>query len=118
MKKILMLFVAASVSGQATTVHDGLLAYWNLDGDGLDTAGSLTGDASMEDDDLVVEGAVGTTTINSTGGLFGGAVDFERSEGTDGRLAAADSVDLDATGEDITISFWTPSDLLSQGRKT
>ena len=124
MKKYLTipaLFAAATLSVQATTVHNGLVNYWALDGNGDDTAGDFAGNTSSEANTAVVEigtneVATGGVSIESTGGLFGGAGAFERTDSTgaagntNGRLAVADSTDVQFGGGDLTISLWAQFD--------
>jgi len=91
---------------QAQSLANGLLNYWALDGDGLDTAGDYTGSASTVADNLTPGGTVDAATITASDGLFGGSGLFQRATGTDGRLAASQSDDVNAAGEDLSISLW------------
>ncbi|MDC1206398.1 LamG domain-containing protein [Akkermansiaceae bacterium] len=109
MKKQLLIpafLMAASLSANAAGIHTGLLNYWALDGDGDDSASDFAEGNSTVEDNLTAGGTAGAVTILSTGGLFGGAADFERQTGNDGRLAASDSVDVDFGGESISVSLW------------
>jgi len=112
MKKIILLTtIASALSAQAaTTVHDGLVAYWNLDGNGNDTASSLAGNANTVNDNLTVNGTAGAASITTSGGRFGGSADFERQTGTDASLRAADSVDVSGVDQSISISLWSQFD--------
>ena len=105
---ILTLFLTA-ITVNATTVYDGLVNYWALDGNGDDTAGSLPGNANATNDNLVFSGtnanAIALQTFN---GRFGGAADFERRAVTDGRLATSSAPGTDANfdGESMSFSLW------------
>ncbi|MGJ8724731.1 MAG: LamG domain-containing protein [Roseibacillus sp.] len=105
-KTILALLAVSAIGAQAAAIHTGLLNYWTLDGNGEDSASDFTEGTSTVEDDMTAGGAVGTTTILSTGGLFGGAVDFEVGSGVDGHLAATASADTQFAGESITVSLW------------
>lgn len=87
-------------------LSNGLLNYWPLDGSGQDTAGTYPRSTSTVADDLVPGGAAGSASITAADGLFGGSGLFQRSTGTDGRLAAAQSDDVNAAGESLSISVW------------
>lgn len=108
--KTLTLLLGSLASAQAATIHTGLLNYWALDGNGDDTASSFTEGTSAVADNMNVGGTAGAATILSSGGLFGGAADFERSTANDGYLAAANSADLNFEGENISTSLWVNFD--------
>ncbi|MDA7881195.1 LamG domain-containing protein [Akkermansiaceae bacterium] len=114
MKKTILTLAAFATASLATTqgaaIHNGLINYWSLDGNGSDTAGSFAEGASTVADDVTAGGTTGAATISASGGLFGGAGVFERTVATDGRLAAADSADVDFSGESLTTSLWVQFD--------
>jgi len=101
--------VAAALlaTSQGAAIHTGLLNYWNLDGDANDTAAALGGSSSVADDGTL-NGTVGAASYST--GLFGQAVDFERTIGTDGRVEIADSADVVRAGLNLTISAWVQGD--------
>lgn len=87
-------------------LSNGLLNYWPLDNNGSDTAGIYPGATGTIADDVTPAGAAGAASITSSDGLFGGSGLFQRATGTDGRLAAAQSADVNAAGENLSISLW------------
>ena len=108
--RILRAFVAGGLFLVPATglaqLSNGLLNYWPLDGNGSDTAATYPGAASTIADDLTPGGTAGAASIDASGGLFGGSGLFQRATGNDGRLAAAQSADVNAAGEDLSISVW------------
>lgn len=93
-------------SGQLSV---GLLNYWALDGDAEDSAGLVVGSSGMTDDHGTIDGSASF----STGGLFGGAVDFERSVDGLGRIIIPDqgpagnvANDTDRYQSSLSISAW------------
>jgi hypothetical protein len=98
------------VPTNAAAIHSGLLSYWTLDGNGSDTASSLSGSTGTVADTVTAGGTASAAQIVGTGGLFGGSGLFERTTATDGRLAATNSADLDRGGADISISLWAQYD--------
>lgn len=116
-KYILASLLFASVGAHAATIHTGLLNYWALDGNGEDSASDFVEGTSTIEDDVTVGGTAGAATILGSGGLFGGAVDFERGTATDGRLETANvaNADIDFGSESFTTSMWVQFDDNSSG---
>ncbi|MGJ8655730.1 MAG: LamG domain-containing protein [Akkermansiaceae bacterium] len=112
MKKTIItttLLCAASFGANAASIHTGLVNYWSFDGNGEDSASDYAEGASTIEDDMTAGGTAGAASL-AAGGLFGGAVDFERTVGVDGRFAAAESVDVNFNAENLTISLWVNFD--------
>ena len=101
---IICLLCALPATAPGAAIHVGLRSYWALDGNGNDTAALLTGNTSTVADNLTVAGT--GASIVGTGGRFGGSGSFQRATGTDGRLAATNSSDLNRGGADLTMSLW------------
>jgi len=109
------LFAASTVISQGAAIHAGLLNYWSLDGNGADTAGAYAESTSTGADDVTAGGTAGAASIDGAGGLFGGSAVFDRTIGNDGRLAAANSADVNAAGESLTTSLWVQFDTEDAG---
>ena len=100
---------AASVRGQ--DVAQGLINYWTLDGDALDTAGTYAGNTSTNASNGAFSGTAGTVSYAT--GLFGQAAYFERSIANDGKIEITDAAagtDTDRSGLDVSISVWVQAD--------
>lgn len=104
-KATIALLIAASAGAHAAAIHNGLVNYWTLDGNGQDSASDIAGSTSTVEDDLTVEGTAGAVTIAASGGLFGGAADFERGVADNGSLSA-NSADTNFDGVEVTVSLW------------
>ena len=85
----LLFVMTTTAQAQDTTLYDGLVNYWALDGTGEDSASSLPGNASTTNDDLEMGGDSGTVSITTSFGRFGGSANFERNFGNNGRLATS-----------------------------
>lgn len=110
-----ILLLAGTTGANAALIHTGLLNYWSLDGNGSDTAGSFAEATGTGADDVAPGGTAGAASIDAAGGLFGGSGVFQRGVGTDGRLAAANSADVNAAGESLSVSLWVQFDTVDTG---
>jgi hypothetical protein len=112
MKKTIITFTAVVTATLATShgaaIHVGLLNYWSLDGNANDTGSSFAESTGVATDNGAFGGTDGAASY--TTGLFGQAVDFERTIATDGRVEIADSADVVRAGLNLTISAWVQGD--------
>ena len=99
----ILTLTAGSVHAQ---LENGLLSYWDFEGNFTDTAGTFSPDSTVNDD-----GVVGSSVGLAGGGLLGTFGDFAGGGSEeDNVVVVPDSDDLDATGEDLTISLWCTVD--------
>ena len=109
----------SAASQAATTVHNGLLNYWNLDGNANDTASALSGNASTVDDNEAFFGQSGSTSgISYQTGLFGSATEQDGSVGPtvdNGLISVPGSADARAAGSDLSVSVWIQTNAFDTG---
>jgi hypothetical protein len=84
-------------------VHDGLVNYWNLDGNFQDTAGALTGNASTNADNGSQPGTSVTFAAAPSAGL--GQYGVFNGDGQ-AYVEVPNSDDIIAAGESLSISAW------------
>lgn len=122
MKKTLRLIAALAVlcaiSGHASAgIHDGLLNYWNLDGDFNDTAGDLAGNTSSNADTGSQPAANVSfgqwTDLDPDAGALGQYGIFDGT--ADAFVEVPDSADIVAAGESLSISAWFNVNQFDQG---
>ncbi|MCA9170238.1 MAG: LamG domain-containing protein [Planctomycetales bacterium] len=96
------LALVLAVSGTASAgIHDGLLNYWNLDGNFDDTAGSLSGNVSTNADN----GSQPGTSVSFADSPASGQ--YAVFNGDDSAfIEVPNSDDIVATGESLSISAW------------
>ncbi len=117
MKKTLIasLFAATLLVSQGATIHNGLLNYWNLDGNANDTAGSFAEATGATTDNGSVNGTVGfaASPLGQAGSFPGGA--GNNITVADGGASGAGGVanDVDRTGSSLTLSVWVQVDAWS-----
>ena len=115
MKYVLRLAAAAFVCLMTATgyagVQDGLINYWNLDGNFDDTAGSVTGNTSTFVDNGSQPGSAVSFADSPTGvgqyAVFDGSIDAF--------IEVPDSDDIVAAGETLSISAWVNVNQFDQG---
>lgn len=114
MKNILLALAASVGLSHGASVHTGLLNYWNFEGNANDTAGSIPGNTSTVADN----GTVGSAVTSTMGGPIGGYYDFGRSSANPDQIqnviTVADSADIVAAGESLSISAWFRVDSFDQ----
>jgi len=81
-------------------LNDGLTAYWNFESNLVDQAHGVVGTASTTANNLTFQGTNAGYTAN---GKIGAAY---RGNGGNGYAQTADSVDLEASGNNLSFSVW------------
>ncbi|MEM9660301.1 MAG: LamG-like jellyroll fold domain-containing protein [Planctomycetota bacterium] len=104
-----MLLAMTGASAQAA-LTDGLVSYWPLDGGAVDQAAANAGNADTAADNGTIEGTPGAVSIGA--GKWGNAGIFD---GTDGYVSVAESDDVNAEGESLSISAWFRVDAFDKG---
>lgn len=89
--------VLSSLSAAFGQLSDGLLNYWNFEGNFADTAGTVPGASSTVNDN----GTPQATVTIQPGGPLGRFGQFNR-----GYVSVPNSADVIAAGESLTISAW------------
>ena len=97
-----LLFICAVTGTASAGVHDGLLNYWNLDGNFEDTAGALAGNTSTTVDNGTQPNASVSFAASPTG--VGEYAVFNGDD--EAFVEVPDSADIVAAGESLSISAW------------
>ncbi len=93
---------ALSIGSAHAQIDDGLLSYWDFENNFSDTATNFSPASTVADN-----GTGGASVVFSTDGPLGTYGDFQRDgEGAANFVTIPNSADLDASGEDLTISLW------------
>lgn len=111
-KKLMSLAVACAIASTASAgVHDGLINYWNLDGDFVDTAGSLAGNTSTNVDNGSQPGT--SVSFANWGNALGQYGVFNGD--AEGFVEVPNSDDIVAAGESLSISAWLSVNQFDEG---
>ena len=109
--------ICAIASPSMADVHDGLINYWNFDGNFDDTAGSIPGNNSTKADNGTQPAAAVSlanwTDINPDAAALGQYGVFDGTR--DGRIDVTDSADINRAGGAVSISAWLRVESFSKG---
>jgi hypothetical protein len=105
------LLIASTAQADLAT---GLVAYWNMNGNGLDTAGGIAGSADTTADNGINQGPAGsqaysTVTPSPVSGYY------SKQDGAGGYLDAGNLADVNISASDLTISAWFRVDAFDAG---
>ena len=91
-----------TIGAAQAQLNDGLLTYWDFEDNFNDTASTFSTDSAVADN-----GVGGSNVFFEDTGPLGTFGDFiKQGVGTENLVTVPDSVDLDASGEDLTVSLW------------
>ncbi|MCP4188997.1 MAG: hypothetical protein GY768_00050 [Planctomycetaceae bacterium] len=118
LKMFFALVLMCAISSQALAdVHDGLINYWNFDGNFDDTAGSIAGNNSTKADNgsqpAAAVSLANWTDINPDAAALGQYGVFDGS--AEGYIEVPDSADIVRAGGAVSISAWLQVNNFDQG---